>query len=61
MSRGACFWFKEYLSSSPLYSAAHFKKKFRVPFQLFRVLERNPSAVELRLQQKFDATERSGP
>ena len=52
---------KDYLSSSPLYSAVHLRRRFRVPLQLLRVLERDLSAVEPSLQQKFDATRLSEP
>lgn len=59
-SRGICPWFTQYLCPSPLYNAAQFRSRFRVPLGLYRVLERELSSVEPRLLQGTDCTGRRG-
>jgi hypothetical protein len=61
VDRGACSWFSDYLSPSPVYNAAHFRRRFRVPHPLYLRIEsdllRN---FPEDFKQKCDATGRPG-
>lgn len=60
ISRGACSWFADYLSSSPRYTSSHFRGVFRVPLRLYHVLERELPLVDPTLLQRTDCTGRRG-
>jgi len=60
LKRGDCMWFAQYLAPVPVYSSRHFRRRFRVPLTLYRVLEAELPAVELTLLQRTDCTGRQG-
>jgi hypothetical protein len=41
VDRGSCSWFSDYLSPSPVYHAAHSRRRFRVPPSLYLRIERD--------------------
>lgn len=58
--RGTCAWYESYLCPKPTYTSAQFRRRFRVPMGLYRVLETELPAVEPRLLQGTNCAGRVG-
>jgi hypothetical protein len=53
--RGLCSWEGDYLTNTPIYKPAHFRRRFRIPLKLYRLLEKEIPVAEPDLEQKRDA------
>jgi len=60
IDRGPCSWYNDYLHENPIYPHSTFRRRFRVPMKLFRLLERELPLVEPNLRRKTDCTGRCG-
>ena len=55
MYRGACSWFRDYLSTDPAYPSHRFREVFRIPIPLYWLLHDELVDGERILEQKTDA------
>eukprot|EP00171_Calliarthron_tuberculosum_P021667 IDg21667t1 len=53
-------WHRDYLSQRPVYTPMHFRRCFRVPLRLFRLLELDLPKQDATFTQKVDGLGRSG-
>eukprot|EP00171_Calliarthron_tuberculosum_P001739 IDg1739t1 len=60
ISRGECSWWRDYLCPNSIYTAAQFRRRFRIPLKLFRKLEQDLPVEEPMLRQRVDALGRRG-
>lgn len=60
VQRGESAWFRQYLCPTSTYSAEHFRRTFRVPLLLYRLLEQKLPGVEPLLLQKENCAGRAG-
>jgi hypothetical protein len=60
IARGSCTWKADYLVVRPTYSAAGFRRRFRIPLPLYRKLEAELVSAYPQLRRKVDALARPG-
>ena len=55
LMRGECLRFNDYLSPNPTYHSGLFRRRFRIPMKLFRILEKELPMREPLLRTRADA------
>ena len=60
MHRGRCSWFDDYLADNTIYPPSHFRQVFRIPLQLYWIIQDEIIEEEPMLKQLVNGLGKPG-